>query len=136
VRRSSAYPVNALPDAEISEGREFVGAVAGKMPMWDADAISRYERVEIATVKADIAMAQQAEEKEPVIPSWPTCQSCTTTGMRWSPGRDAEKGVAYMSSKEWIEEGAQETRRPKPRDSISKRARLAEALLKMKKRKA
>ena len=33
------------------------------MPLWDADAISRYERVEIATVKADIAVAQQDEEK-------------------------------------------------------------------------
>jgi hypothetical protein len=52
----------ALPDAEMAEARTFVGAVADKMPMWDADAISRYERVEIATVKADIAMAQQTEE--------------------------------------------------------------------------
>ena len=53
----------ALPDPEVSEARDFVVAVADKMPLWDADAISRYERVEIATVKADIAMAQQAEEK-------------------------------------------------------------------------
>jgi hypothetical protein len=53
----------ALPDPEISEGKDFVATVAGKMPLWDADAISRYELVEIATVKADIAMAQQAEEK-------------------------------------------------------------------------
>jgi hypothetical protein len=53
----------AVPDPEISEAKEFVGAVADKMPLWDADAISRYERVEIATVKADIAMAQQEYEK-------------------------------------------------------------------------
>jgi hypothetical protein len=62
-----SFPLNPRPDAEMAEGREFVGAVAGKMPMWDGDDISRYERVEIATVKADIAMAQQAEEKEPFL---------------------------------------------------------------------
>jgi hypothetical protein len=64
---SAHRPVAAVtvphPDAEISDAKEFVGAVADKMPLWDADAISRYERVEIATVKADIAMAQQEEEK-------------------------------------------------------------------------
>jgi hypothetical protein len=59
--RPAAVPV--LPDAEISDAKEFVVAVADKMPMWDADAISRYERVEIATVKADIATAQQDDEK-------------------------------------------------------------------------
>src|ERR1700735_1923792 len=53
----------AVPDPEISDAKEFVGAVADKMPLWDADAISRYERVEIATVKADIALAQQEEGK-------------------------------------------------------------------------
>jgi hypothetical protein len=52
-----------LPDLEVSAGKDFVAAVADKMPLWDADAISRYERVEIATVKADIAMAQQEDEK-------------------------------------------------------------------------
>ena len=60
-------PLTVVPDAEIAEGRDFVGAVAGKMPMWDEDAISRYERVQIATVKADIAMARQTEEKEPFL---------------------------------------------------------------------
>ncbi len=55
--------VRVPPDAEISDSRDFVMAVADKMPMWDADAISRYEQVEIATVKADIAMAQQDDEK-------------------------------------------------------------------------
>jgi hypothetical protein len=56
-------PVSAiiLSDPETSEARDFVVAVADKMPLWDADAISRYERVEIATVKADIALAQQEE---------------------------------------------------------------------------
>jgi hypothetical protein len=52
-----------IPDAEISDAKGFVDAVADKMPMWDADAISTYERVEIATVKADIAMARQDEER-------------------------------------------------------------------------
>jgi hypothetical protein len=52
-----------VPDPEIADAKEFVVAVADKMPLWDADAISRYERVEIATVKADIALAQQDEEK-------------------------------------------------------------------------
>lgn len=56
-------PLNAAPDAEMTEGRNFVGSVSDKMPLWDADTISRYERVEIAMVKADIAMAQQTEEK-------------------------------------------------------------------------
>jgi len=51
------------PDPEVSDARDFVGAVADKMPLWDADTISRYERVEIATVKADIAVARQEEER-------------------------------------------------------------------------
>jgi hypothetical protein len=63
--RPAAAPV--APDPEVSEAKEFVGAVADKMPLWDADAISRYEGVEIATVKADIAMAQQEEEKGPLL---------------------------------------------------------------------
>ena len=53
----------AVPDPEISDAKEFVSAVAGKMPLWDADDISRYERAEIATVKADIAMARREQEK-------------------------------------------------------------------------
>src|SRR5271156_4951084 len=66
---SAHRPVAAIvvPDPEISDAKEFVGAVAGKMPLWDADAISRDERVEIATVKADIAMAQQEDEKGPFL---------------------------------------------------------------------
>jgi hypothetical protein len=60
-------PLNVVPDAELAEGRDFVGAVAGKMPMWDDDAISRYERVQIAIVKADIAMARRTEEREPFL---------------------------------------------------------------------
>ena len=58
-----AVTTGILPDSEISAGKEFVAAVADKMPLWDADTISRYERVEIATVKADIAMAQQEDER-------------------------------------------------------------------------
>ena len=59
--------VAPAPDAEIAEARDYVLAVADKMPLWDADAISRYERVEIATVKADIAMAQQEQERGPFL---------------------------------------------------------------------
>jgi hypothetical protein len=58
-----AVTAGVLPDSEISAVKEFVAAVADKMPLWDADAISRYEQVEIATVKADIAMAQQEDER-------------------------------------------------------------------------
>jgi hypothetical protein len=52
----------AVPDPEISDAKEFVGAVADKMHLWDADDISRYERAELATVKADIAMARKEQE--------------------------------------------------------------------------
>jgi hypothetical protein len=54
--------LSGLGDADRAAGNDFVGAVADKMPMWDADGISRYERVQIAIVKADIAMARQSEE--------------------------------------------------------------------------
>jgi len=53
-----------VPDPELADARAFVVGVAGKMPLWDADAISRYERVEIARVKADIAMAQQEDGQD------------------------------------------------------------------------
>jgi hypothetical protein len=58
-----AVTTGIVLDSELSAGKDFVAAVADKMPLWDADAISRYERVEIATVKADIAMAQQEDER-------------------------------------------------------------------------
>ncbi len=67
MRSSACRLCRSLPDAEISEAKDFVVAVADKMPLWDADAISRYERVEIATVKADIAMAQQTGERAPFL---------------------------------------------------------------------
>ena len=54
--------VAAPVDDEVSEGKDFVLAVAKKMPLWDADAISEYEQIEIATVKADIAMAEEEEK--------------------------------------------------------------------------
>jgi hypothetical protein len=58
-------PLTVLPVAstEATAGRDFVGQVAEKMPLWDADVLAPYERVEIATVKADIAMAQQSEDE-------------------------------------------------------------------------
>jgi hypothetical protein len=47
------------------EGKQFVAAVADKMPMWDADVdYAVYERAEIATVKADIAMARRAQGED------------------------------------------------------------------------
>ena len=92
----------ALPDPEIAEAKDFVVAVADKMPLWDADDISRYERVEIATVKADIAMAQQAAGERP-IPRIRD-QAARRLGCAGRAGRDAKEGVAYMSSKDWIEQ--------------------------------
>lgn len=48
------------PDPMIVEAKQFVGAVEEKMPQWDADEdYAKYERREIATVKADIAVARQ-----------------------------------------------------------------------------
>jgi hypothetical protein len=59
-------PITALPapDAAMTEDRDFVSQVAEKMPLWDADVLATYERVEIATVKADIAMAQRSEDDD------------------------------------------------------------------------
>jgi hypothetical protein len=51
----------AIANPKLDDADEFIGTVARKMPMWDADDISRYERAEIATVKADIALARQDE---------------------------------------------------------------------------
>jgi hypothetical protein len=58
-------PIIVLPssDTGMKEDREFVGAIAEKMPLWDADVLATYERAEIAIVKADIAMAQQSEDE-------------------------------------------------------------------------
>lgn len=49
---------------KVLNGRDFVAAVAEKMPLWDEDAVSRYEKVEIATVKADIEVAKLAATEE------------------------------------------------------------------------
>jgi hypothetical protein len=58
-------PVVAGPDREIMDARQFVASVDANMPQWDADEdMARYERAEIATVKADIAMAAQADSEE------------------------------------------------------------------------
>ena len=129
-------PVPVLPDAEISEAKDFVVAVADKMPLWDADAISRYELVEIATVKADIAMAKQTEEKGSV----PRLrgQVARRLGCISRTRRDAKEGVAYVNSKQWLEHAI---KKPAKKDqeettaTASKRARLAEALLNMRKEK-
>ena len=58
-----AAPLDLMPDAQIAEATAFVTGVADNMPLWDADALARYERVEIATVKADIAMAEREGAK-------------------------------------------------------------------------
>ncbi len=78
-----------------------MAAVADKMPLWDADAISRYERVEIATVKADIAMAQQEEGKGRFLEyvtklhqDWDALVALDIMLKEESP---------HMSSKYWIE---------------------------------
>src|SRR5271156_6962958 len=52
------------PGPELADARAFVEGVAGNMPLWDADAISRYERVEIARVKADVAIARQEDGQD------------------------------------------------------------------------
>lgn len=54
--------IPVLPNPEAAEARDFVAAVAGKMPLWDADVLAEYERVQIGAVKADIARAQQTQE--------------------------------------------------------------------------
>jgi hypothetical protein len=51
-------------DAEVGEAQSFVKAVSEKMPLWDADSLAPYERAEIATVKADIALARQSTERD------------------------------------------------------------------------
>lgn len=91
---SAHRPVATLtaPDVEISNAKEFVGAVADRMPLWDADAISRYERVEIATVKADIAMAQQEQQKGPLL------EDVTKLHDDW----DALVALDEMLKKEWL----------------------------------
>lgn len=54
-------PVRVVVNLQVQEAKEFVLAVADKMPLWDADVtIAQYERVEIANVKADIEVAKLA----------------------------------------------------------------------------
>lgn len=49
---------------EVMSARDYVAAVAAKLPLWDADSTARFETVEIATVKADIAMATDANTEQ------------------------------------------------------------------------
>jgi hypothetical protein len=62
-RQASLMPTPVVADTEIDDANQFVAAVSEKMPLWDADDISRYERTEIAMVKADIAVARHEKEK-------------------------------------------------------------------------
>lgn len=48
---------------EVMDGRDMVAAIGSKMPLWDEDPISRYERTEIATVKADIMVAETVDNE-------------------------------------------------------------------------
>ncbi len=57
----------AAPDPEIAAARHFAEAVADKMPLWDADELSRYEGAEIGAVKADILTTLQEEESGPLL---------------------------------------------------------------------
>jgi hypothetical protein len=57
--------VAVRPNREILDARQFVASVDANMPQWDADEdMARYERRQIATVKADIAMAAEADSEE------------------------------------------------------------------------
>lgn len=51
-------------EKQILDGHSLVAGISEKMPLWDADSISRFETVQIATVKADIAMALDAKTDE------------------------------------------------------------------------
>jgi len=59
--------VDKVKAALIDKDRDMVAAIAQKIPLLDADNISRYEQVEIATVKADIAMATIADTDDAFI---------------------------------------------------------------------
>jgi hypothetical protein len=63
--------VNPVADQQLSEAREFVLAVEDKMPLWDADKIAPYEKVQIAIVKADIAMAKASDSRDELL-QWTT----------------------------------------------------------------
>jgi hypothetical protein len=57
----------AFQDKEITEARDFTWAVEDKLPLWDTDALGPYERLEIATVKDDIAMARRSTERSAIL---------------------------------------------------------------------
>jgi hypothetical protein len=87
-------PMTTLPsrDASLSEGSAFVKAVAGKIPLWETDDLAPYERVEIATVKADIAMATQVEDEHALL----------TTINKLQEDWDALIALDAMLRKEWL----------------------------------
>ena len=58
-----AISLDLVADSQIAEAKAFVTGVADNMPLWDADTLARYERVEIATVKADVEVARRAGAK-------------------------------------------------------------------------
>ena len=60
-------PVDKAKVALIDSDRSMVATMAEKLPLWEADGVSRFERVEIATVKADIAVATNADTDDAFI---------------------------------------------------------------------
>ena len=53
------------PDPVLTEAAGYVDAIAAKMPLWDEDQLmARYEQAELATVKADIAVAKKTDRQE------------------------------------------------------------------------
>jgi hypothetical protein len=56
-------------DTDVTQAKHFVEAVDDKMPMWDTDVLAPYERQAIATVKADIAIARQSQERSALLDS-------------------------------------------------------------------
>lgn len=47
---------NVYSDKKVTEAKEFVRNVDGKMPLWDVDRVGQYERDAIVKVKFDISV--------------------------------------------------------------------------------
>jgi hypothetical protein len=58
----TVIPSIAINASDVQSGREYVNRIIAAMPSWDADALSQYERKEIATVKADVAACEAATD--------------------------------------------------------------------------
>jgi hypothetical protein len=69
LRHPAAVDVNdtLVLDALVLEAKGYVATVNSKMPLWDADDLGRFERQEIAQVKADIRAAKSAPTPEDIL---------------------------------------------------------------------